>query len=170
MTPVIQRRLAVCACLAVSLMLAGSTLSAAQPEAKQATVTSQSQAATESPQITEQGQKEMAKEMEGDPCPMTGSRMGMPWMGGMGRGMAMPKMAMRGARPWMGMPGMRMGMPMMRGRMMMYMVAHNPKLAGKMLEMRADMMRAIADVLTKYGQQMESGQWPAMETKPGPGK
>jgi len=59
---------------------------------------------------------------------------------------------------------------MMRGRMMMYMVAHNPKLAGKMLEMRADMMRAIADVLTKYGQQMESGQWPAMETKSGAGK
>jgi hypothetical protein len=30
-----------------------------------------------------------------------------------------------------------------------------------MMQMHADMMRAIADVLTKYGKEMEAGQWPA---------
>ena len=63
----------------------------------------------------------------------------------------------------MGMPGMEMmGMPMM-----MHMMARNPKLAGKMMQMRADMMRAIADVLTKYGKQMESGDWPTTPAKGG---
>jgi len=67
----------------------------------------------------------------------------------------------------MEMPGMEMmgGMPMMHPQMMMRMMARNPKLAGKMLQMRADMMRAVADVLTKYGKQMESGQWPATPEK-----
>ena len=38
-----------------------------------------------------------------------------------------------------------------------------------MLEMRADIMRAVADVLTKYGKEMESGQWPAPQGKGGDG-
>jgi len=63
-----------------------------------------------------------------------------------------------------GEPGM-MGMPMMGDHMaMMRMIAHNPKMAGRMLEMRADMMRAIADVMTKYGKEMESGDWQAFQT------
>lgn len=66
----------------------------------------------------------------------------------------------------MGMPGMEMGgmgpeMMPMHEHMMMRMMARNPKLAGKMMQMRADIMRAVADVLTRYGKQMESGQWPA---------
>ncbi len=61
-------------------------------------------------------------------------------------------------------PGM-MGMPMMGDHMaMMRMIAHNPKMVGRMLEMRADMMRAIADVMTKYGKEMESGDWQAFQT------
>jgi hypothetical protein len=105
---------------------------------------------------------------------------GMQAMGGMGgmQGMRMmarmPKMEMGGPGPMEG-PGMcpmgMGGMPMMHGRMMMmHMMAHNPKLAGKMLQMRADMMRAIADVLTKYGKEMESGQWPTMQMPAKPGK
>ena len=83
-----------------------------------------------------------------------------------GGGMGMPGMGMGG----MGMPGMGM-MPMMPQRMMMMrMMARNPKLAGKMLQMRADMIRAVADVLTKYGKEMESGQWPAAEGKGGDGE
>ena len=57
-----------------------------------------------------------------------------------------------------------MGMPMMQDHMM-HMMARNPKLAGKMMQMRADMMRAIADVLTKYGKEMESGNWPSTASK-----
>ena len=79
-------------------------------------------------------------------------------------------MGMRGGRHrWMegregGEQGM-MGMPMMGDHMaMMRMIAHNPKMAGRMLEMRADMMRAIADVMTKYGKEMESGDWQAFQT------
>jgi hypothetical protein len=64
-----------------------------------------------------------------------------------------------------GQPGMMMGMPMMGDHMaMMRMIADNPKMAGRMLEMRADMMRAIADVMTKYGKEMESGDWQAFQT------
>ena len=62
----------------------------------------------------------------------------------------------------MGEMGM-MGMPMHQHMGMMHMIAHNPKLAGRMLEMRADMMRAVADVMTKYGKEMESGEWQAMQ-------
>ncbi len=78
-------------------------------------------------------------------------RMGMPGMemGGMGSGMNM-------------MPMMQSPM-MMPPPMMMRLIARNPKLAGKMMQMHADMMRAVADVLTKYGKEMESGQWPQLQ-------
>jgi hypothetical protein len=112
-------------------------------------------------------------EAETGPCQGMISRMGESGAtpGGMG-GM----MAMRGGKgmPGMGMPGMEMGgmemggigmMPMMHEHMMMRMMARNPKLAGKMLQMRADIMRAVADVLTKYGKEMESSQWPAAQGK-----
>jgi hypothetical protein len=63
-----------------------------------------------------------------------------------------------------GEPGM-MGMSMMGDHMaMMRMISRNPKMAGRMLEMRADMMRAIADVMTKYGKEMESGDWQAFQS------
>lgn len=82
-------------------------------------------------------------------------------------------MGMRGPhRQWMqgregGEQGM-MGMPMMGDHMaMMRMIARNPKMAGRMLQMRADMMRAVADVMTKYGKEMESGDWQAFQTSPG---
>jgi hypothetical protein len=82
-----------------------------------------------------------------------GSGMGGPGM--MGGGMGMPGMSgMPGMGPGMGMPGMPEPMMLMR------MMSRNPKLAGKMMQMHADMMRAMADVLTKYGKEMESGDWP----------
>jgi hypothetical protein len=63
-----------------------------------------------------------------------------------------------------GEPGM-IGMSMMGDHMaMMRMISRNPKMAGRMLEMRADMMRAIADVMTKYGKEMESGDWQAFQS------
>jgi hypothetical protein len=101
------------------------------------------------------------------PCPCMGGEMmhgpmfmhrgpGMPGAMGMQGPMGMPGMEMGGMGPAMGMMPM-----MMPPHMMMRMVARNPKLAGKMMQMHADMMRAIADVLTKYGKEMEAGQWPA---------
>jgi hypothetical protein len=107
-----------------------------------------------------------------DPCAgMSGDMHGQMFMHrppGMPGQMGMGPMAMPGG---MGMPGMEMGgmgpgmgmMPMMPPPMMMRLIARNPKLAGKMMQMHADMMRAIADVLTKYGKEMESGQWPASQ-------
>ncbi len=95
------------------------------------------------------------REMESCPCMGGGGSMGgmMGMRGPMGPGA-------------MGMPGMEMGamgpgMMPMHEHLMMRMMARNPKLAGKMMQMRADIMRAVADVLTKYGKEMESGQWPA---------
>jgi len=82
---------------------------------------------------------------------MRGRRMQGPEMGEMGQ---------------MGMGQMEMtGMPMLQEHMeMMRMISKDPKMAGRMLEMRADMMRAIADVMTKYGKQMESGEWQSSQT------
>jgi hypothetical protein len=59
--------------------------------------------------------------------------------------------------------GMMMCHPMMGHMQMLRMMgmmggAHDPKMAGRMLRMRADMMRAIADVLEKYGKMAEEGQ------------
>jgi hypothetical protein len=70
-------------------------------------------------------------------------------------------MGMRGPHhEMMGMGMGMMGMPMMQEHMaMMRMMEKDPKMAGHMLEMRADMMRAMANVMEKYGKQMESGQW-----------
>jgi hypothetical protein len=64
-------------------------------------------------------------------------------------------------------PGMAemMGMPLMADHVaMMRMISRNPKMAGHMLEMRADMMRAVADVMNKYAKQMESGDWQSFQT------
>jgi hypothetical protein len=106
--------------------------------------------------------------MQSNPCGgMMGKGMPQMWMGA-GPGMGGP--AMRGG---MGMPPMGMGMPgmgmpgMPEPVMIMRMMGRNPKLAGKMMQMHADMMRAMADVLTKYGKEMESGDWPAMQGKGG---
>src|SRR5215472_7879232 len=105
-----------------------------------------------------------------------------PCQGMMGGGMAGPRMgAMPMMRMWsgrqggMGMPGIMgpmgpgMGMAPMMQPPMMRMIARNPKLAGKMMQMHADIMRAVADVMTKYGKEMESGQWPALQGKGGGG-
>jgi hypothetical protein len=118
--------------------------------------------------------------MQSDPCGGMAGKMGMGpmWLGagpgmGMRGGMGGPGMAMRGGMgmPGMGMPGMGapgMGMPGMPDPMMVIrMMSRNPKLAGKMMQMRADMMRAMADVLTKYGKEMESGDWPSAQGKGG---
>jgi hypothetical protein len=98
--------------------------------------------------------------MESCPCmAMGGGPMGgMMEMGGMGPGAMGPGAMGPGA---MGPGAMGPGMMPMHEHMMMRMMARNPKLAGKMMQMRADIMRAVADVLTRYGKEMESGQWPA---------
>ena len=48
--------------------------------------------------------------------------------------------------------------PMIEDHAAMRMIAKDPKLAGHMLEMHADIMRAVHDVMTKYGQEMASGE------------
>jgi hypothetical protein len=172
MTPPIKRGFGVLAFFAISLLLAVGAHSDESQKPAPATA-SQSGAATTS---THPSQEQMAQETQTDPCQSMMGKMGMAQMGKGGP----PGMGMMGMRPpgemgmpGMGMPGMEMGgmgmMPMMHEHMMMRMMARNPKLAGKMLQMRADMMRAMADVMTKYGKEMESGQWPAVQGKGGEG-
>jgi hypothetical protein len=175
MTWLIKHGLGLLALMAITLMLATGARGDEASGAAQPAVASGQNAGAGSPQTaTHPSHEQMAREMEEEPCQsMSGAgwpRMGMqqtvnprPDMPGMGmRGMG----PSGGAMPGMEMPGMEMmGMPMMHQHMMMRMMARNPKLAGKMLQMRADMMRAIADVLTKYGKQMESEQWPAPPAK-----
>jgi hypothetical protein len=169
MVSVIRRCIGLFVCLALTLALADSARAQDSTVGSQTPVTANQNMAAESrPATGHLNHEQLAKEMEEEPqCPcMAGSGMGMeemgsrPQMRGM-MGMRMPGMKAPGMQPTgMGMPGMgMMGMPMM------HMIAHNPKLAGKMMQMRADMMRAIADVLTKYGKQMESDNWPAASTK-----
>ncbi len=171
MTPAIKFCIGVLAGLALTLALAAGARAQDTSANTQAPVTASQSAAAEAPKPAVQpSHEELAKEMEEPDCPSnmrpsTGMQemgpksgmMGMMGMGMQGRG----KMPM----PGMGMPGMEMmGMPMMQDHMM-HMMARNPKLAGKMMQMRADMMRAIADVLTKYGKEMESGNWPSTASK-----
>jgi hypothetical protein len=179
MTPVMRSCIGLFACLALTLTVADavraadSSAGAPPPVTASQSADAQGQPATEHP-----SHEQLVKEMEEQPAPpcMAGSKMGMQGMGpkpGMPGMMGMQEMRMPGMQtqgmgmPGMGMPGMEMmGMPMMQDHMMR-MMARNPKLAGKMMQMRADMMRAIADVLTKYGTQMESGDWPAAPAKGG---
>jgi len=77
-------------------------------------------------------------------------------------GGAAPGGMMGGMMP--GMMGGGMMCPMMSGGMgmmpMMGMMggAQDPKMLGRMLQMRADMMRAMADVLAKHGKALEEGK------------
>ncbi len=178
MTPLIKRCLGLVALMAITLTLATGARGDDASAATQVPVASGQNAAAPSPETAAPpSHEQMAREMEDEPCQsMSGTGMqqmgnpkpGMPGMGGMGMmGMGMRRMGAPGQMGGMEMPGMEMmgGMPMMHPAMMMRMMARNPKLAGKMLQMRADMMRAVADVLTKYGKEMESGQWPATPDK-----
>jgi hypothetical protein len=83
-----------------------------------------------------------------------GGQMPMPGQSGGQPGPMMSGMMSPGAMcPMMGGAGM-MGtgmMPMMPG-------GQDPKATGRMLQMRADAMRAMADVLMKYGKAMEDGK------------
>jgi hypothetical protein len=175
MTSLIKHGLGLLALMAITLMIATGARGDDVSAGTQPPVAPGQNAGTASPKTaTHPSHEQMAREMEEEPCqsmPGTGMpRMGMgptanprPGMPGMGmRRMGAPGEPM----PGMEMPGMEMmGMPMMHPQMMMRMMARNPRLAGKMLQMRADIMRALADVLTKYGKQMESGQWPATPDK-----
>jgi hypothetical protein len=67
-------------------------------------------------------------------------------MGGMMGGMMCPMM------------GSGMGMGMMGGGTGMMAGPSDPKMLGRMLQMRADMMRAMADVLAKHGKALEEGK------------
>jgi hypothetical protein len=75
--------------------------------------------------------------------------------------MAMCQEMMRGAMMGGGnMGGGNMGMPMMGGGMMrMPMMGGgagmDPKMMGHMMEMRADMMKAMADVMLKHARRMQ---------------
>ena len=161
MSPLIKRSFGLIAFLAITMLLAAGARggdSQGQPPA------AASQADPSAPANAKPGQ--LAQEQKSGPCQAMMGKMGMPPMGQPGA----PGMGMMGPGG-MGMPGMEMGgmgmMPMMHEHMMMKMMARNPKLAGKMMQMRADIMRAVADVLTKYGKEMESGQWPAPAAKSG---
>jgi hypothetical protein len=156
-TPTIKRGLGVIAFCTAALLLAAAARGA---DSRQAAPAAASQAEAAAP--AHPSHEQLAKEMEAEPCPCMRSKMGMTQMG-KGPG------PMPGMGGMMGMPGMEMGgmgmMPMMHEHMLMHVMMRNPKLAGKMMQMRADMMRAVADVLTKYGKEMESGQWPAAKDK-----
>lgn len=157
------------ACLALTLTVADAIRAADSSAGAPPPVTASQNAATQDqPTAVHPSHDQLAKEMEEEPDPpcMAGSGMGMQ---GMGPRPGMMRMRMQGmGMPGMGVPGMGMpAMGMMGMPMMMHMMARNPKLAGKMMQMRADMMRAIADVLTKYGKQMESGDWPTTAAKGG---
>ncbi|MBI3455814.1 MAG: hypothetical protein HY002_08500 [Candidatus Rokubacteria bacterium] len=91
-----------------------------------------------------------AQSQSGSQMPMGGQSGGQtaPMMPGM--------MGTGGMCPMMG-GGMAGGMGMM-GMMSMMGGAQDAKVAGRMLQMRADMMRAVADVLAKYGKAMEEGK------------
>ena len=79
-------------------------------------------------------------------------------MGGQTSGQAAPMMpGMMGSGGMCPMMGGGMGM-MEMGMMPMMGAGQDPKVAGRMLQMRADMMRAMADVLAKYGKAMEEGK------------
>ncbi len=165
MTSSMKRGFAVIAFFAIVLLLAAGARSADNEQSAAVTV-GQAQAAAPAHPSHEQ----LAQEMETDPCQGMMGKTPAP-QPGKGPG---PMLGPGGMMPGgMGMPGMEMGgmgtMPMMHERMMMRMMMRNPKLAGKMMQMRADMMRAVADVLTKYGKEMESGQWPAAKDKGGDG-
>ena len=166
---VIRSCIGLFACLALTLVVANAARAQDSSAGTPAPVTaSQSAAAQDQPANLHPSHEQLAREMEEDPEPpcMGGPRMGMQGMGPRPGMPGMMGMRMQGmGMPGMGMYGMGvMGMPMMQDHMMRMMV-RNPKLAGKMMEMRADMMRAIADVLTKYGKQMESGDWPTTSAK-----
>jgi hypothetical protein len=58
------------------------------------------------------------------------------------------------------MHGPMMGHPMMEmGMMWGEWAAHHPKLAAKMMEMRAEMMKAQAGILEKYAKELETGKF-----------
>ncbi len=172
MSPLIKRSFGLIAFLAITMLLAAGARGG-DSQGQAPAVASQADPAAP----TNAKQEQLAQEQESGPCQAMMGKMGMPPMGQGGRpGMGMmgpggaPGMGMMGPGG-MGMPGTEMGgmgmMPMMHEHMMMRMMARNPKLAGKMMQMRADIMRAVADVLTKYGKEMESGQWPAPAAKSG---
>jgi len=174
MAPLIKRCLGLMALVAITLTLATGARGDDASAGSQAPVASGQNTSAPSPETAAPpSHEQMAREMEEEPCQsMAMPRMGMQPMGNPKPAMGMMGMGMRGmgAPGQMGgmeMPGMEMmgGMPMMHPQMMMRMMARNPKLAVKILQMPADMMRAVADVLTKYGKQMESGQWPATPEK-----
>jgi hypothetical protein len=67
--------------------------------------------------------------------------------GTMGQGMMCPMMGP------MGMPMGGSGMPMME-----MAGSSDPKIMGRMMQMRGDMLKAMADVLLKYGKAIEKGK------------
>jgi len=79
----------------------------------------------------------MGMPMHGMPCPM---------MGG-GTGMMMPGMR----RGQMGMPGMGMVGMMGSGQM-------DPKVMGRMLQLRGDILKAVGEVLIKHGKALEQSK------------
>ncbi len=65
-----------------------------------------------------------------------------------------------GQAPSMGGGGMMPGMmcPMMMGGMGMMGSSADPKLTGRMLQMRGEMMKAMGDVMMKHGKMLEEGK------------
>jgi hypothetical protein len=89
-------------------------------------------------------------------------------MGQQGESGAQPPMMGRGmmGQGMMGMPMMEMGCPMMRqmmcgmmapegmGMMGMMRGGKDPKRMGRMLQMRGDIMKAVGEVMLKYGKEI----------------
>jgi hypothetical protein len=58
-----------------------------------------------------------------------------------------------------GMGGGMMGMPGMRGRdHLEHLMVHDPKAAARIMRFRADMLRAISEVLQRHAAELEKAQ------------
>ncbi|HEV8308127.1 MAG TPA: hypothetical protein VGW35_10710 [Methylomirabilota bacterium] len=90
-----------------------------------------------------------AQEARPGPVPMTPG--GAP-TGGMGGGRG-------GGMMGGGMMGMHSGMPGMRGRdHLEHLMVHDPKAAARIMRFRADMLRAISEVLQRHATELEKAQ------------
>lgn len=96
-------------------------------------------------------------EEDGDGVVGAAMAMDCPMMGGGAHGMGAHRGMGMGRGPMMGMqgPGMGMGMGPMGGMMG---AAGDPKQAARMMQMRGDMLKAMGEVMLKYGKLLEQGQ------------
>ncbi len=148
--------LGIFACLALVLLISsGVRAQDSDSSNENPAVTSSEPAAGNQPENTAAGSETSTTTAEQSPDVKAEQRAAECGAMGMGAGM----------HRWMESREEGMGMEMMPDRAaMMRMIARNPKMAGHMLQMRADMLRALADVMSKYAREMESGQWQSFQS------